>query len=357
MSWTNPVGHNAILDRLRAAVRRKRLGHAFLFVGPNGVGKRRIARHVAQGLLCETRDPELLDPCRRCDSCVQVEAGSHPDLVEVAKEEDDHVFGIDLLRTSKEARHQQDRRGLIETLGVKPARGSYKIAILDDVDLFSDQAANCLLKTLEEPPPMSLLFLLSASAEKQLPTIVSRAQMLAFRELCEEEVALVLIELGVASDPAEAQRLARLSGGSVADACAAAQSDWRPIRERLHAALAEPDIPVVALTRELQQFVDDAGKDNAAKRERARLLIRIAADYYRECLRHRSGDTFRSTVENAWPFTIAARLDEETILNLLERCFDADFHVERKLHLALALDCWIDDLSQITAGRYVPPIR
>ena len=100
-----------------------------------------LLRKLAQALLCETRGEEELDPCGNCPGCIQVEAGTHPDFHEAGKPEDKHELPISVIRD------------LCDQFGVKPARGSHKVAILDDADDLNDEAANAFLKTLEEPPP------------------------------------------------------------------------------------------------------------------------------------------------------------------------------------------------------------
>src|SRR5262245_53663535 len=144
MTWGRVRGHAAIIRSLDSAWRKGRLGHAYLFVGPSGIGKHTLARGLARALLCETASKSL-QACGRCASCALVDAGTHPDLILAARPEDKVDLPIETVRE------------LIEHLSLKPARGGRMMAILDDADDLNSEAANAFLKTLEEPPPRSIL--------------------------------------------------------------------------------------------------------------------------------------------------------------------------------------------------------
>jgi len=346
VSWAPLVGHREVLDRIANAIARGRLGHAFLFVGPSGIGKKRAARQLAQGLLCERRTDLSIDPCGHCPGCAQVEAGSHPDFFEVGKPADKHEFPIKVI---------QD---LCASLSLKPARGGKKIAIIDDADWFNEESANCFLKTLEEPPPNSLLMLMATNMETQLPTIVSRCQVVRFTELTSTEVANLLLRLGTVTDREEATALAGWSGGSVGRAIELATPQWRAIRERLLEGLLQLPGKALTLAKELQAFIDSGNPDSVTKRNRSRRLIGLAVDFFSEALRVGAGVQEPLAGELKSPSAqMAARLGEQTILDLIDRCLAADYHIERFLSQSLAMECWMDDLAQIRAGRYVPAIK
>ncbi len=221
MSWHSVRGHDRIVASLRSNLRNGRLPHAFLFVGPDGVGKRTFARKLAQALLCERNPETLLEPCEACPGCVQAAAGTHPDLLEFARPEDRQELPIRVIR------------GLCAEFGLKPARGIRKVAIVDDVDDMNDEAANAFLKTLEEPPPGAVLILIATSAELQLETIVSRCQVIRFDPLPEQDLADLLIERGVATDADDAARLAALGEGSVSRATGLADPELERFRREL----------------------------------------------------------------------------------------------------------------------------
>ena len=266
MTWHGIVGHDDVVERFRRALDRGRLASTFLFVGPGGIGKRKFALKLAQALLCERRPAELLDPCEHCPACAQVLAGTHPDLDVVSKPADKSFIPVARLIGDKEHRMHE---GLCHKIGLKPFAGGRKVAIIDDADDLNLEGANALLKTLEEPPPRSVLILIGTSADRQLPTIRSRSQMIRFHPLDNETVARLLLENKIATDPQEATRLAMHSGGSVARASELADPALWSFRGELLAALASLPADSVAAAKNVIEFVDSAGKDAGPRRRAA----------------------------------------------------------------------------------------
>jgi DNA polymerase-3 subunit delta' len=342
MPWHSILGHDREVDILRRGLAQGRLPHAFLFVGPEGIGKRSFANVFAQALLCDVRPETALDPCGVCPSCLQVEAGTHPDILRVARPEDKHDLGIALIRD------------LCLDLGLKPASGRRKVAIIDDADDLNDEAANAFLKTLEEPPPGSVLILIGTSAEMQLDTIISRCRVLRFDPLNETELAQVLLKQQVTDDPAEAARIAHLAEGSVARARGLANATLDGFRRGLIDEIADPkgfDPP--ALARRIEAFVKDAGKESVLQRERASILIGELARFFRGVLWSTAGNIppspdpdDRRAVDQ-----LAHRLEPEDVFLLAERCVEADYHVGRKVYMVLILDALMHDLGKLINAR------
>jgi len=346
MSWHGVEGHDELVEQFRAALRRGRLASTFLFVGPPGVGKRTFAEKFAQALLCNERPVEALDPCERCDSCRQVLAGTHPDLLRVAKPEDKSELPLALLIGEGESRM---RAGLCHDIALKPFMGGRRVAIIDDADDLNREGANCLLKTLEEPPPRSVIILLGTSAERQLPTIRSRAQLVRFRPLATELVASILERQGIAADREAALRWASLSQGSVSKAVELSEQELWQFRDQLLAALSRTPLPVRDLAVAMATFVDAAGKESVHKRRRARQVLEFAVEFFTGCLRgaQQATATREVSLAQAIERRLAAPLEIEAYEGALERTLHALEQVEQNANQATLIDCWCDDLARI----------
>src|SRR5262245_3930438 len=280
MSWSQILGHADRIESFRQIVARNRLAHAYLFVGPPGVGKRRFAQELAKALLCEAPRASSLDACDHCDACHLVDAGTHPDLFAVSRPEDKNEMPIEVLKE------------LCRNFSLKSARGHGKIGILDDADDLNDESANCFLKTLEEPPPGSMFILIGTGSERQLPTIRSRCQLVHFSSLNQEAMAAWFDRQGI-TDRAQRARLVRLSGGSPGQALALADEALWQFRGRLLRALFRPDADSVALSRQFIEFVEEAGKDSASQRRRASLVLRLLIAFLEDALAMSVGETSR----------------------------------------------------------------
>ena len=351
MAWNGLSGHDELVERFRESLKQGRLGSTYLFVGPPGVGKHAFALRLAQSLLCEASEDWRLDPCGKCPGCIQTLAGTHPDLHLVAKDPDRSFIPVAAF-IGDEAHRM--REGLCHWIGLKPFRGKRKIAIVDDADMLNEEGANCLLKTLEEPPPQSLLILVGTSAEQQLPTIRSRAQIVRFQPLPSETVAELLVRLDLVKDPAEARRIAEHSGGSLDAAAQLADPELWKFRAQLLSRLATDQLDAVKTAKTVATFVEEAGKDAPVRRQRARQVVGFAMDFYRELMRRLSGCEAAGDAElraAAGRTAESWRGDAEMAAMCLERCLETLAHIDRNANQATLIDCWFDDLAGIVSGR------
>ena len=349
MSWQGIEGHDDVVEQFRRALARGRLASTFLFVGPAGIGKRAFALKLAQALLCQVNPQERLEPCGRCASCLQVQALTHPDLLLVEKPADKSTIPLELLIGPSERRMQE---GLCHNIGLKPFMGGRRVAIINDADLLAEEGANALLKTLEEPPPRSVLILISASQDKQLPTIRSRSEIVRFRPLDDEVVARLLVARGDVENADEAARIARYSGGSLARASELADADLWAFRNQLLDALVEPNKDRVGFAGALIAFVDAAGKEAPPRRARARQTIGFAADFYRQVMRGLCGAQGSDDPELARAAQRGIsnwRGSEESAGDCLARCLEALEQIDRNANQAMLLEGWFDAVAEMSA--------
>lgn len=215
------VGHPRVVSQLSRAMAQERLAHALLFVGPKGVGRETCAVGLAAGLLCDAEKqlPRPLFGCGTCRSCTRVHARNHPDLhwvMSEAEASDRGVLAGDNKRRPSRGILVDQVRELSRVMRMKPYEGRAKVAVIVDAHLMNQNAANALLKTLEEPAPATWLVLLAPHPRAILPTLLSRCQRITFGPLGEEDVASVLQRLGASDVPTRA----KLGEGSVARALA-----------------------------------------------------------------------------------------------------------------------------------------
>ncbi len=346
-------GHDSVLSRFRRTLRAGRLASTFLFVGPPGIGKKSFALLLAQGLLCDRQPEEALDPCGQCSACAQVLAGTHPDVVVVAKPADKNFIPLELLIGDKEHRM---REGLCHDISLKPFSGRRKIAVIDDADYLNQEGANALLKTLEEPPPHSLLILIGTSEQRQLPTIRSRCQVVRFSPLAEGDVAELLVSTGACSDESLARQAATLSGGSLAKALLWCDEDFLAFRASLLEHLAQRDYDLPPLAKTVTSFVEAAGKEAAQKRARMREVLTMALDFYEQLIATLSSAATANPKDAALQTAVAATArwwtgDAGTAAACVETCLDALGHVDANANLTALAEWWLDELSQTARGH------
>jgi len=190
-------GQPKALRLLRRALENKRLAHAYLFSGPEGVGKATAAKAMAAVLFC--RQDMHSAPCGTCPGCLKFAGGNHPDFLHVIPQ--GAAIKIDQVREVK------------KTLGFPPLEAGSRIILIEDVHTMRREAANSLLKLLEEPPPGNILLLTADEAEPLLPTILSRCQVIPFYPLPLETAAEIIRQQNPELDQTKSIMLATLTNG------------------------------------------------------------------------------------------------------------------------------------------------
>ncbi len=175
-------GHRAQVTALSRLIVRGKPGHAYLFEGPEGVGKDVVAQALLARLACTRPDPESAEPCGQCPSCSAFARGDHPDVTRL--ERDGATIKIDQVRNA------------LKRLRYEPVVGAIKGLIVDSAELLREEAANAMLKTLEEPSGKTVFILVTSKPQLLLDTIRSRCQVLRFAPLAPDDVASLLVAEG-----------------------------------------------------------------------------------------------------------------------------------------------------------------
>jgi DNA polymerase III subunit delta' len=207
-------GQSVLVDKLSGIVSSGRIAHAYLFTGPEGIGKRTIADWFAQTILCTGQTDK---PCGVCHSCIQYQSGNHPDVVYV--EPEGNKIKVDSIRDN-----------VITAAHVKPYQSRYKIFMIDDAHTMNVNAQNALLKTLEEPPDFVIIMMMSDNDNSMLQTVLSRCQRIPIPPLSDSEICQIIKE-NVEISEEDAFVYAKLSEGIPGRGIKlAGSSDFRNLR-------------------------------------------------------------------------------------------------------------------------------
>lgn len=321
MTFEQILGHARQKDILRRALGANRLAHAYLFEGPEGIGKQLVALALTRAVVCSEGTG-----CGRCIACRKVDHHNHPDL---------HLLVPDGAQIKIE-----QVRDLQKELSYRPLEAPKKICLIESAERMNPAAGNALLKTLEEPSGNALIILLSAHPERILPTIRSRCQRLPFQRLSREVIKTVLLQQP-GLDETSAHILAALSEGSFKKALGKDHDLYLEQRKTIVRAVTAlgPD-DVVTIFELAEKLLDD--KDHLQD------ILEILQIFYRDLLtyKHYAGDdqlvnidlleTIRSTAD---------RHDLWALLKKLEALTSTRRLLERNVNRQLAIENLLLDLA------------
>ncbi|HEY2249578.1 MAG TPA: DNA polymerase III subunit delta' [Planctomycetaceae bacterium] len=351
MPWNTLLGHTREVDKLRLSAASGRLAHAYAFVGPSGIGKKRFAFELAKCLLCERHSDAQLDSCGQCASCQQVTAHTHPDLLTVSLPEGKSELPIRLFIGEDDSRGKE---GLCHDLSLKPMSARRRVAIIDDAEWMSEPAANALLKTLEEPPPNSVLILIATSTDRLLATIRSRCQVVTFQPLSPADVRKLLVQEGITADEREAAQIAGLCEGSLDAARQLLDPGLRALRDELYNLLAADPFRSVQAAGRMIEALESAGTEKSSQREFAGWIVRFCVEFYRRALISVAGGSGGAAGEIPQARAFVARLGDSTVetidrvVELVERCLAAEWQLEANAAIPLCMEALFDDLGRLT---------
>jgi DNA polymerase-3 subunit delta' len=266
------IGQDKILSLLDYSLKTDTIAHAYLLVGPRHVGKGTLAINLAQALNCD--GPEL--PCGQCRSCQRILEGKHADVTPIGLDSKTEI-GID------------DIRGLQRLANLPPYEGKCKVFIIDDAEYLSTEAANSLLKILEEPPPSVVWLLLAAEEEHLLPTVISRCQRLELKPVPSEQVQEVLVN-SYNVDADKAKLLTQLCHGRLGWALSALAND--DILEQRSQRIARLVSLLTPTSRSLEQrfaYAQELASQFSQNRRAGTEIIEIWLDWWRDLMLIKGG--------------------------------------------------------------------
>jgi DNA polymerase III subunit gamma/tau len=352
------VGQAHVSRTLKNAVAQNRLAHAYLFVGPRGVGKTSTARILAKSLNC-VKGPTVT-PCGECDNCREIAGGNSLDVIEIDGASNNSV---------------EDVRQLRENVRYAPAKGRYKIYLIDEVHMLSPAAFNALLKTLEEPPEHVKFIFATTEPQKVLPTILSRCQRFDLHRIAANLIAKHLQFIAgkekITLEPAAAHAIARGAEGGLRDA----ESMLDQLVAFCGEKISENDVldvfgftseqTVVDLTgrilrRETPGAIDLLHQQSEAGKDMMRLMSDLIA-YLRDLLVFKAKpDALKEDVEADVQTLLAAHaelLTTDRLLELVDQFAAADGRMKwapnKMLHFEVAIIKAIQSLGQATLDEVI----
>ena len=352
------VGQAHVSRTLKNAVAQNRLAHAYLFVGPRGIGKTSTARILAKSLNC-IKGPTIT-PCGECDNCREIAAGNSLDVIEIDGASNNSV---------------EDVRQLRENVRYAPAKGRYKIYLIDEVHMLSPAAFNALLKTLEEPPGHVKFIFATTEPQKVLPTILSRCQRFDLHRipanLIAKHLQFIAEKEKITLEPAAAHAIARGAEGGLRDA----ESMLDQLVAFCGEKISENDVlnvfgftseqTVVDLTRrilrgETPDAIDLLHQQSESGKDMMRLMSDLIA-YLRDLLVFKAKpDALKEDVEPDVQKSLTAHAElitTDRLLDLIDQFAAAEGRMKwapnKKLHFEVAIIRAIQTLGQATLDEVI----
>jgi DNA polymerase-3 subunit delta' len=318
MGLSEIVGHEKQLETLRRSLLDGRLHHAYLFVGPDGIGKRTLALALAQTIHCAELESDF---CGRCGVCRAVQTGNHAD-----------VRVVEPLSNKKDISIQQVR-DLEKALSLRSFSGRQKLAIIDPATLMNWPAQNALLKTLEEPPQGCILILIASNAGGLLPTVRSRALALSFAPLPRQQMVSFLIS-SKGKTKEQAEFLAALTMGSLG-----AVSKFE--KEKMNEKRLDWMKTLVSLRVGDYRAALNAAEALAGNREETLKFLEWAGLWYRDLLNFRiahAADKILNMDMLAQIEEHSARIEEDDLFSLLSKTGEASQLIQRNVNRRMVLE-------------------
>ena len=322
------IGHDKALNQLKRSLELGRVSHAYLLVGARHVGKMTLALALARGLNCVEEER----PCGECRQCRRISRGVHADL---------RVVGVDMGESAEGPSRVligiDQVREVQREASLKPFEGSYRVFVFDGVEHLSEEAANCLLKTLEEPPDQVVLVLLASEAGALPQTLVSRCRTVELRPVSRSLISREL-QARYKADVATADEIARLSGGMPGWALNTISSP--AVLEELDGVLGAIESIVTSGTVERFAYAENLASSFRRDRDSVHQELSVWLSWWRDVLLAKEGVhgpvTHRSRMETFQ--AVADSLSSAQVTAAIKAVRETMHYLDRNINPRLALE-------------------
>jgi DNA polymerase-3 subunit delta' len=268
MPFTDILAQDHIIDHFKLAIKSDHLSHAYIFIGQDGVGKTLFAKEFAKALNCKNNGN---DSCNACQNCIRIEKHNHPDVFWTEREEKAKFIKIENIRN------------LQNSVRLSPLESDYKIFIIKEADRMNEEASNCLLKTLEEPSPNTIIILIAKSMTPIKETIRSRCQIIRFQPI---PIHIIENQLTGKSD-ADANKIgwiSRFCNGSLGNALHLLDDNHYEINKDIVARMTAPDMDNLVFAEEVIDSYLNVGDSLEEKRQILKSILHCILQLYRDLL-------------------------------------------------------------------------
>ncbi|MDP6924156.1 MAG: DNA polymerase III subunit delta' [Candidatus Scalindua sp.] len=268
MPFTDILAQDHIIDHFNKAIKNDHLSHAYIFTGQDGIGKTLFAKEFAKALNCKNDEN---DSCNSCPNCNRIEARNHPDVFWTEREEKAKFIKIENIRN------------LQNSVRLSPLESGYKIFIIKEADRMNEEASNCLLKTLEEPSPNTIIILIANTMTPIKDTIRSRCQIIRFQPIPSRIIESQLTGESDA-EPNKIGWISRFCNGSLANALHLLDDNHYEMNNNIVTRMTEPKMDNLVLAEELIDSYLSTGDSLEEKRQILKSILHCILQLYRDLL-------------------------------------------------------------------------
>ncbi|MEP9411257.1 MAG: DNA polymerase III subunit delta' [Candidatus Brocadia sp.] len=335
-----------IVKLFQNAILNDRLAHAYILAGQEGIGKTLFSKELAKTIFCQHPG---IDACDTCNSCQRIANDNFPDLFFILPEKNSRVIKIDQLKY------------LQDVLNVKPLESKHKIVIIQSADKMNEEASNCLLKTLEEPPSYAIILLIVTSLESVRETIRSRCQIVRFSPLSTAVVKDILINQ-FQLDNRQAERLAFVSNGSIERAISLSGTDALEKKNWLVDRILKLSMnDNLTFSKELfdEWHIQDM-EVLEEKRSQVKELMFSILLYYRDLLVCKTGKSELPIHYVDWKDALISKsksLSEDALFRIINVIKTSLEHLDHNANITLLLENMISKILHLQFGYRIPSLQ